>query len=70
MNRLIIHLKELKKRHRTFMGPRQSEIVESDNESHFIWVKWLHPQSGRAYIRARDVAKKAEDSIGVNFGDK
>ena len=32
INRLTIHLRELKKRHLTFMGPRQSEIVDSDNE--------------------------------------
>ena len=70
INRLTIHLKELQKRHRIFMGPRESEIVDSNNESHFIWVKWLNPQSGRAYIRARAMANEAGNSIGVNFGDK
>ena len=70
INCLTIHLKELEKRHLTFMGPRLSEIVDSNNKSHFICVKWLNSQSGRAYIRARDVATKAGDSIGVNFADK
>ena len=70
INCLTIHLKELKTHHCTFIGPRQSEIVDSDNESHFIYVRWLNSQSRRAYIRAPAVAKKAGDSIGVNFRDE
>ena len=56
INRLTIHLKELKKRYHTCMGPRQSEIVDRDTESHFIWLKWPNRQSVRAYIWARAVA--------------
>ena len=65
-----MHLKELNERHRTFMGLRQTKIMNSDNESYFIWVKWFNPQSRRVYILACAVAKEAEISIGVNFRDK
>ena len=52
------------------MGLRESGIVDSDNKSYFICVKWLNLQSGRAYIRARAVDKEVGNSIVVNFRDK
>ena len=39
INRLKIHLQELKKRHRKYMGRRAGEIIDSDHESRFILIK-------------------------------
>ena len=70
INRLIIHLKELNRRHRKYMGRRAGEIINSDHESRFVWIKWLNPQSGKEYVRARTTAKIADNSIGNTFGNK
>lgn len=52
------------------MGPTESEMVDSNNQSQFIYLKWLNPQSGRVYIHVHVVAKEVENSIGKNFGDQ
>ena len=62
INRLKIHLRELKKRHCTYMGPRAAEILDSEDESNFEWVKWLNSQDRKAFIRARAAARAAGDS--------
>lgn len=49
------------------MGRRAGEIIDSDHESRFIWIKWLNPQSGKEYVRARAAATMADNSVGRTF---
>ena len=70
INRLIIHLKELKRHHRKYMGRRAGEIIDSDHESQFVWIKWLNPQSEKEYVRVRTMAKIVDNSIGKTFSNK
>jgi len=56
LRRMKEHMKELKRRHRQFKGPEAGEIINSDDEARFSWVKWLNPQDGKAYVRARAAA--------------
>ena len=39
INRLEKHLAELKDRHRTLMGRRYAEVINSDDEEGFSWIK-------------------------------
>ena len=39
INRLIIHLKELRRPHRKYIGRRAGEIIDSDHESRFVCIK-------------------------------
>jgi len=50
------HMKELKRCHWVFMGPVAGDIVNSDNEADFSWLKWLNPQDGKEYVRGRAAA--------------
>jgi len=50
------HMKELKRCHRVFKGPAVGEIINLDNETDFSWLKWLNPQDGKEYVRARAAA--------------
>ena len=52
------------------MGRRAGEIIDSDHESQFVGIKWLNPQSGKEYVRARTAAKIADNSMGNTFGNK
>ena len=51
--RMWKHLEEVKRRHKKFMGPRKAQIVDSDDEAGFSWLKWLNPQDGKSNVRAR-----------------
>jgi len=51
IRRMQEHMKELKRCHRVFMGPAVGEIINSDNEEDFSWLKWLNPQDGKEYVR-------------------
>ena len=57
---------ELKGRHRTYMGVEANEIMDSDDETVFSWLKWLNPQSRRAYVRAREAAQDAAQHNGTH----
>ena len=70
INRLIIHLKKLKRHHQKYIGCQAGEISDSDHESQFVCIKCLNPQSGKEYVRARTVAKIVDNSIGKMFGNK
>ena len=52
------------------MGHRAGEIIDSDHESRFVWIKWLKPKSGKEYVRAHTAAKIGDNSIGKTFGNK
>jgi len=49
-------LEEVKGRHRVFKGPKQSDIIDSDDEDLFSWVRDLNPQSGKKYMKAQAAA--------------
>jgi len=53
LRRMKDHMAELKRRHQVFMGPAAGEIINSDNEEDFSWLKWLNTQDGKAYVRGR-----------------
>ena len=52
------------------MGHRAGEIIDSDHESRFVWIKWLKPKSGKEYVRVHTAAKIGDNSIGKTFGNK
>jgi len=56
---LLHQLEELKGRHWAFKGPKQAEIIDSDNEDLFSWIRFLNPQSGKGYVKARAVGHYA-----------
>jgi len=56
IRRMQKHMKELKRCHWVFKGPVVGEIINSDNEADFSWPKWLNPQDGKEYVRARVAA--------------
>ena len=45
INRLIIHLKELQRHYRKYIRRQAGEIIDSDHELRFVWIKWVNPQS-------------------------
>ena len=53
IRRLKVHLDELKARHVRLMGNPSPEIIDSDDEEKYDYVKWLNPQSGRQHLKAR-----------------
>jgi len=53
-------MKELKRRHWVFMGSAVGEIINSDNEEDFSWLKWLNAQDGKEYVRGRAAAVAGE----------
>jgi hypothetical protein len=70
MNRMRKEFVETKKRHKKFMGPKADEIVDSDEEEVFSWMRWLNPQSGKDFVRARAAAQSAADAYGANPDDE
>jgi len=56
IKRMQKHMKELKRRHWVFMGLAAGDIINSDNEADFSWLKWLNPQDGKEYVRGRAAA--------------
>jgi len=49
-----LHLEDVKGCHRAFKGPnKQWDIIDSDNENLFGWIRYLNPQSGKGYVKAR-----------------
>ena len=52
------------------MGRQAGEIIDINHEPGFVWIKWLNPQSGKEYVRARTAAKIADNSIGKTFSNK
>jgi len=46
-------VEEVKGRHWAFKGPKQAEIIDSDDEDLFSWIRFLNPQSGKVYVKAR-----------------
>jgi len=38
------------------MGPAAGDIINSDNEADFSWLKWLNPQDSKEYVRGRAAA--------------
>ena len=52
------HLEELKRRHRAQKGIKPDEIIDSDQEDVFDWIKWLNPQDGKDYIRVHLAARE------------
>jgi len=42
------------------MGLAAGEIINSDNEKDFSWLKWLNPQDGKEYVRGRVAAVTGE----------
>ena len=70
LTRMRKHLEELKRRHRKFMGPKKAEIIDSDDEGGFSWLKWLNPQDGKSYVRARAAANAAAIDLGINLDQK
>ena len=51
IKRMQKYIKELKRRHWVFMGLAAGDIINSDNEEDFSWLKWLNPQNGKEYVR-------------------
>ena len=52
------------------MGCRAGEIIDSDHESQFVWIKWLNPQREKECVRVHTVAKIVDNSIGKTFSNK
>ena len=50
-------LDEVKGHHRAFKIPKQAEIIDSDDEDLFSWIRFLNLQSGKGYIKARGAAR-------------
>ena len=42
-----------------FKGPKHGDIIDSDDEDLFSWVRYLNPQSGKGYVKARAAARYA-----------
>ena len=40
------------------MGDRKNEIIDSDCPT-WPFVKWMNPQSGQTYVKARRAARRA-----------
>jgi len=52
-------LEEVKGCHQAFKGPKQGDIIDWDNKDLFSWVRYLIPQSGKGYVKARAAAQYA-----------
>jgi len=70
MNRMRKQFVELKKRHKKFMGPKKDEIVDSEEEEVFGWMRWSNLQSGKGFVKARAAAATAADAYGTNPDDE
>jgi hypothetical protein len=54
--RLQSHLKEIKSRHRKFMAEKSRNVIDSDDDA-FSLIRYLNPQSGKQYLKARRAAR-------------
>ena len=59
MGEFCHQLEEVKECHRAFKGPKQAEIIDSDDEDLFSWIWFINPQSGQGYVKARAAARHA-----------
>jgi hypothetical protein len=56
IGRLTLHLREMQARHKKLRKDMPNDIIDSDNEDCFYWSRWLNPQTGKDYVRARMAA--------------
>ena len=64
------HLQEVQACHKKFKSAKKNEIVDSDDEDVFSWVRWLNPQSGKDFVKARAAARAGAHHLGTNGNDE
>jgi len=70
ITRLRRHLQEVPAHHKKFKRAKKNEIVDSDDDDVFNWVRWLNAQSGKDFVKARIAARAGAHHLGANANDE
>ena len=63
-------MQQVQARYKKFKGAKKGEIVDSDNNDVFSWIRWLNPQSGKDFVKARAAAQAGRHILAANSNDE
>jgi len=70
ITRLRKPLQEVQACHKKFKGAKKNEIVDSDDDDVFSWVRWLNPQRGKDFVKARAAARAGAHHLSANANNE